>query len=72
MEPVTLTGRRRRDYLVLVSGIMRKHPYMQWLHQSYALVSAWQERDQETEQARTTTASKGKKARLSPCLFGVL
>lgn len=40
-DPIALTGKERGDYLVLLSAVMREQTYLDWLHKSYKLVSAW-------------------------------
>ena len=41
VDPLTLTGAARGDYLVLLSAVMRERTYMEWLEKSLDLVSAW-------------------------------
>ena len=41
VDPVTLTGAARGDYLVLLSAVMRERTCMDWLHKSLEIVSAW-------------------------------
>ena len=41
VDPVTLTGAARGDYLVLLSAVMRERTCMDWLRRSLEIVSAW-------------------------------
>lgn len=41
VDPVSLTGEARGDYLVLTGAIMRENAYLDWLKQSQELVIAW-------------------------------
>ena len=41
VDPLTLTGPARGNYLVLLSAVMREQTYMEWLLKSQKLVSAW-------------------------------
>lgn len=46
VDPLTLTGPARGDYLVLLSAVMREQTYMEWLQTSLKLVSAWADQKQ--------------------------
>jgi DNA-binding PadR family transcriptional regulator len=41
VDPVTLTGAARGDYLVLSGAVMREQNYLDWLYQCRDLVSRW-------------------------------
>ena len=41
VNPATLTGGSRGDYLVLLGAIMREQTYVEWLQTSYNLVLLW-------------------------------
>lgn len=51
VDPVSLTGEARGDYLVLTGAIMRENAYLDWLKQSQELVTAW--KDQPTSPSPT-------------------
>jgi len=48
VDPATLEGMARGDYLVLMGAVMRERAYLEWLQKSYDLVSTW------AKQATTT------------------
>lgn len=41
VDPLTLTGAARGDYLVLLGAVMREQTYMEWLRKTLDIVSAW-------------------------------
>lgn len=43
INPATLTGGARGDYIVLLGAIMREQTYVEWLETSYDIVSLWDE-----------------------------
>ncbi len=49
VDPSTLAGKARGDYLVLMGAVMRERTYLEWLQKSYDLVSTWAEQALTTE-----------------------
>lgn len=45
IDPVTLTGAARGDYLVLSGAVMREQNYLDWLYQCRDLVSRWAQKN---------------------------
>ena len=41
IDPITLTGAARGDYMVLSGAVMREQNYLDWLYQCRDLVSVW-------------------------------
>lgn len=46
VDPVSLTGEARGDYLVLTGAIIRENAYLDWLKWSQELVTAWKDQTQ--------------------------
>ena len=45
IDPVTLTGVARGDYMVLKGAVMREQNYLDWLYHCRDLVSVWAEKN---------------------------
>ena len=45
VDPVTLTGAARGDYLVLSGAVMREQNYLDWLYHCRDLVSCWAQKN---------------------------
>lgn len=45
VDPATLTGAARGDYMVLFGAVMREKGYLDWLYQCRDLVSCWAQKN---------------------------
>ena len=45
VDPSTLTGAARGDYMVLSGAVMREQDYLDWLYQCRNLVSCWAQKN---------------------------